>query len=70
MITDEHCLEFFRRTKLQSNPMQKVKKPCYCNCSQALAKLGKKQYQGRCPICKHFHVPSEIKYTNKLSLLR
>jgi len=70
ILTDETCLEHYRRTRLGSNSLQTVAKPCYCNCSQARAQLNKKQYRGRCPICKHFHVPSEIKYKNQISVLR
>ena len=62
---DEGCMVHSRKI-LRSSPHVRVStkrnRPCTCNCRKEMARFDRKQYQGRCPICKHFHVPSEIKF--------
>jgi hypothetical protein len=37
---------------------------CHCPCSQYIAQYGKSISRGRCPVCKHYHVPQPIVIIN------
>jgi hypothetical protein len=68
LFADENCMKHSRKCLRKSGHIkvqEKRNRTCNCNCKKAMAEIGNPQHRGRCPLCKHFHVPSEIKY-NKM----
>jgi hypothetical protein len=65
LFADENCMEHSRKCLRKSGHVkvrEKRNRTCNCNCTKALANIANPQHRGRCPMCRHFHVPSEIKY--------